>query len=193
MWIISTLAVLAVIFFTFQAFQMSSNRQIEQHAYTVVKQIGEVEIRAYEAADFSQVTLPVDSYKDGANRGFRTLAGYIFGGNAEGQKIAMTAPVAMDMSDSMRMRFMIPSAYETEELPAPNDDRITFVHAPAKKVAALRFGGWANDERIASFSAILKTTLDEAGIAYHDQVTFLGYDPPYAVVGRRNEVTVTLK
>ena len=54
------------------------------------------------------------------------LAGYIFGGNETNQKIAMTSPVSMSMNDSTEMKFMIPSNYELEDLPKPNNENIKF-------------------------------------------------------------------
>ena len=57
--------------------------------------------------------------------GFRSLAGYIFGGNEGGKKIAMTAPVHMEMgADSSRMRFVMPSDLTMDSLPEPNDANV---------------------------------------------------------------------
>ena len=61
--------------------------------------------------------------------GFRVLAGYIFGGNAEEEKIAMTAPVQQSMEGEQEMAFMMPAQYALEDLyrvPEPQDQRVAF-------------------------------------------------------------------
>ena len=84
-------------------------------------------------------------------RGFRALAGYIFGGNEkEGSiamtgpvvmkenntKIAMTGPVTMSGGDStMSMSFIMPSQYESiSDLPKPNNDNVKIIEVEPKKV-----------------------------------------------------------
>jgi hypothetical protein len=38
-------------------------------------------------------------FKEASSQGFSILAGYIFGGNKENEKIAMTSPVTMSLED----------------------------------------------------------------------------------------------
>ena len=63
---------------------------------------------------------------------------------------------------------------------------------PAKTVAAITFGGWANSERIEEYKNKLIAALDKEGIAYTNKFYFLGYNPPFDMVGRKNEVIVAL-
>ena len=53
---------------------------IEEPIYTVSLDEGPYEIRDYQAAVAAEVTVTGDQH-DAANKGFRLLAGYIFGGN----------------------------------------------------------------------------------------------------------------
>ena len=76
-----------------------------------------------------------------SNKGFRLIAGYIFGGNDRNQKIAMTTPVTMEMASSVTMKFLIPSKYTLDELPKPDSPNVKFKHESEKVVAAIRFGG----------------------------------------------------
>ena len=94
------------------------------------------------------VKLPSGKYKGASSKGFRILAGYIFGKNQKEEKISMTSPVSMSLEDSMTMMFMVPKNIRKEELPKPNESKIEFTEEPAKKMAAISFGGWANDEKI---------------------------------------------
>lgn len=182
----------ALVFAIVQVFAMSSRSRIEKYPYTLVKRYDKFEIRQYESCLFTSVKIPTDRYEDASGTGFRMLANYIFGGNSDGQKIAMTSPVTMTLEDSMTMMFMVPRNLNKEELPTPNDPNIAFREEPRKTVAAIRFSGWANSERIEKFKASLITELELKGIDYTNNFYYLGYNPPYDAVNRRNEVIVEL-
>ena len=65
---------------------------IEEPNYQVIESGDVFQIRTYE--DTVVATTHIKSeFKDAGNQAFRRLGGYIFGDNAEDQKIAMTAPV----------------------------------------------------------------------------------------------------
>ena len=188
----SVVAGLALLFILLQAFSTKSTEGIESRKYTVLKTVEEVEIRSYEPANYSYVTMPASSYKDVSSKGFRILAGYIFGGNDQGASIAMTSPVAMHMSDSITMKFMVPADWDLDELPDPNNSSIQFSAEGESTMAVLRFSGWANDDRIELHRKKLLATLDSNGISHSKEVSFFGYNPPYEVLNRRNEVAVEI-
>jgi hypothetical protein len=169
-----------------------TNSEIEKYEYSIIKTDGDIEIRNYEPALFTSVTLPSNTYKKSSNQGFRVLAGYIFGGNEDSEKIAMTSPVSMSLGDSMQMMFKVPKEYNKDELPKPNDDQIQFVEVPAKKMAAIQFGGWSNDEKIEENKRKLTEYLNSNKIPYTDNFFFYGYNPPYEIFNRKNEVLVEL-
>jgi len=105
--------------------------------------------------------------------GFRKLAGYIFGGNESGKKIAMTTPVRMDMGDtSSTMSFVMPSSMDSATLPKPNDQAVEIKTVPAEYVAAIRFGGYASEEDIAHQIKLLKQQLAEQGISFYGNFRF---------------------
>jgi hypothetical protein len=105
---------------------------------------------------FSSVKLGKKNYKGTSGEGFGILAGYIFGDNESNEKIAMTSPVVMEIGDTSKMMFMVPKAYSIKDLPNPNNDRILFEKQDEKIVAAIQFDGWANDDKIEKYKAILK-------------------------------------
>jgi hypothetical protein len=175
-----------------QAFIYTSTNSTEQHKYVVLKKFEEFEVRQYAPAMFSSVKMVSDSYDATSSAGFRTLAGYIFGGNDKNEKIAMTSPVVMEIGDTTRMSFMVPSDLKKEDLPKPNNGRIYFEEQEQKIMAAIEFGGWADDQKIEEYTNKLKANLKANGLIYTGKFSYLGYNPPYQVIGRRNEVVVEL-
>ena len=91
------------------------------------------------------------------------------------------------------MMFMVPKKFKKETLPEPNQSRIKFREEPAKTIAAITFGGWANDEKIEHYKQKLKLALDAENITYTNRFYFLEYNPPYEIFNRKNEVIVELE
>ena len=183
---------LKVVFIVSQAFISGSMSKIEKYKYTVLKEFDDFEVRQYEAAMFSSVKMNAKTYEETSSSGFRVLAGYIFGGNDKNEKIAMTSPVVMEMGDTTKMSFMVPSNLKENELPKPNNGRIYFEKQAPKVMAAIRFGGWANDDRIEKYKQKLSLELEKQGLKHTGKFNYLGYNPPYALIARRNEVVVEL-
>lgn len=180
-------------FIAFQVYAMISRQKIESYPYQTVKVYEEFEVRSYEASLFTSVRLATSDYKKASRTGFSALAGYIFGGNQKNQKIAMTSPVAMSMEDSMTMMFMVPKKYAKDDLPVPNEPNIQFIDEPAKTVAALTFGGWASNEKLKAYSQKLESALAKEAIGHTGKFYYLGYNPPFDLINRKNEVIVELK
>ena len=187
------LGVILIAFVVIQLFAFNSQRNIETYTYVVDKKYDTFEIRSYEATLFTSVKLSTKGYKNSSSKGFSILAGYIFGNNERNEKISMTSPVTMTLEYSMTMMFMVPKELKKEMLPKPNQSLIKFKDEPAKKVAAIKFSGWANDKKIEKYKQELKSALDSEGIPYSDRFYFLGYNAPYEVFNRKNEVIVELQ
>jgi hypothetical protein len=187
-----SLGVVTLAFLVFQLISLQANKNIETYPYTLVKSFDNFEIRQYEASLFTSVKMETSDYRKASGRGFSILAGYIFGGNKENEKIAMTSPVAMTIEDSMTMMFMVPKKFTKDKLPTPNQSRIEFREEPAKQVAAISFGGWANTKKIEKYKQKLMKALDAEGITYTNKYYYLGYNPPYEVLGRKNEIIIEL-
>jgi len=187
------LGVLLLVFIAIQVFGFMSQRNIETYSYELIKKYKGFEVRMYEESLFTSVKLPKTEYKEMSSKGFSILAGYIFGGNESNEKIAMTSPVSMSLEDSMTMMFMVPKKYDKEDLPKPDQTKIEFHKEPAKKVAAISFGGWANDEKIEKYKNKLISALDKEGLPYANRFYFFGYNAPYEVFNRKNEIIVDLE
>ena len=187
------LGVILSAFVVIQVFAFKSSNNIETYPYVVNKKYKSFEIRTYDAALFTSVKLSSNKYKDESGKGFSILAGYIFGKNEKSQKIAMTSPVSMSLEDSMTMMFMVPKKFNKETLPKPKNSQIKFKQVPKKTVAAISFGGWANDKKIEKYKQKLITALKTEGISHTNKFYFFGYNPPYEVFNRRNEIIVELE
>lgn len=188
--LIIALIVLLVLFVASQLWTQHQVEGTETYPYRVDKTYDGFEVRTYARANFIYVTMDARTYAEGSTKGFRILAGYIFGGNKRDQKIAMTSPVVMDMDSGMTMKFMVPAQYSLDELPTPNSAKVRFATEPERTMAAITFGGFANDAKIAKYKDELFQRLDAAGIQHSDQWSFFGYDPPFKLLGRKNEVVV---
>ncbi len=168
-------------------------RDTEQYTYQVMQEFDHFELRLYEGAIFARTHIDADTYRRGSGNGFRTLASYIFGGNDRGESIAMTSPVVMSWDQGMVMEFMMPASFTLATLPAPRHSGIEIYEKPAVVMAGLSFGGWANDRRIAEKIEELASLLDAQGIEHTGQFQYFGYNPPYQVTNRRNDIVVEVK
>ena len=191
-WIIIITVIIATILIASQIYAMSTQNDIETYTYKVVKTYDRFEIRTYDEQLFTAVQMDGNEYRDVSGRGFRVLAGYIFGGNERNEKIAMTSPVTMSLEDSTTMMFMVPKSFTEQTLPKPNSRDIEFRVEPAKTMAAIAFGGWANDRKIEQYREILAAELAKEGIEHTGKFYFFGYNAPFEIFNRRNEIVVEL-
>ena len=163
----------------------------ETQPYQVVKREADFEIRLYPPATMATISMAAKTYKELSSPGFRKLASFIFGGNNGNKNIAMTTPVHMNINEAQSsMSFVMPSNYNKDNLPKPNDASIAIETTTEEYVAAIRFGGYTNDELIKTYAAKLATALTAKGIEYYGNFRFLGYNAPYQFWGRRNEIIV---
>ena len=162
---------------------------IEEPAWELLEQIGPVELRRYQPN--IQARTPLSSSGE-TSKGFGRLAGYIFGDNDSGEKIAMTAPVGETLTpDGPTMSFTMPAAYAMEDLPAPDDPSVTLHEVPERTLAAVRFSGWATGGKVKRHTRQLLDTLEAEGIAVAGDPGLNQYNPPWTLPHkRRNEIVV---
>ncbi len=169
-----------------------TNAKIETQKYKVLYTKDNFEIRFYPEAILATVQMN-GGYDNSMNSGFGVLAGYIFGGNTESSKIAMTSPVRMSTGDSSnQMSFVLPSEMEFGKLPTPNDPNIVLHKSIPMYTASIRFGGYANDSEISKYKMKLSEVLTELNLKHTSNFEFLGYNSPYQPINRRNEIQVEL-
>ena len=179
---------------------------VEEPAFKSVLREGAFEVRDYPALVVAEVTVSGDQ-KAAASKGFRLLAGYIFGGNKRRQSIAMTAPVAQaPTSEKIAMtapvtqiqsagewvvRFTMPSAYSMETLPEPNDPQVHLRLLPPTRFAVLQFSGQARKDDVAAKTAELEKHAGTHHLHVIGPASLAQYNPPWTLwFMRRNEVMV---
>jgi len=189
--VITAIAIFLIVLF--QSFTIMSANKTEEQKYTVVLKEKDFEIRFYPSATVATINSQAKTYKELSGPGFRKLAGFIFGGNETNTSISMTSPVHMDINDSVSsMSFVMPSGYTVENLPKPNDSNVKIQKTQDEYVAVIRFDGFASDKDLMFYSEKLLDILKEKGITSYGNARFLGYNPPFQLVNRRNEVIVSV-
>jgi hypothetical protein len=185
--------IILILFSIFQIYTAMATGKTETQAYKVIRAEKLFEIRYYPAAVMARISSTSKSYRDLGSSGFSKLAKYIFGGNSENKQIAMTSPVHMDIGDSIStMAFVMPSNFDKDNLPKPNNADIVIETSKPEYVAVIKFGGFASTERINEHKNILENALKDKGLTYYGNFRYLGYNPPFQLFGRRNEVIVAL-
>lgn len=150
------------------------------------------QIRKYPELTVASTDLNSSSYSKNSSSGFRKIASYIFGGNSSKQQIAMTSPVQMEMGTDPTMSFFMPGDMEPKEYPTPNRKDVTIHVQPSKIVAVIEFSGWASDKVLKQNFNTLKSKLKKDSIEFEDSFSYLGYNPPYQLINRKNELIIVL-
>lgn len=169
-----------------------STKNTLKYNYSVLSTKGKIELRLYDEAMFAKVELSKSEYKSMSSKGFRVLADYIFGNNEQNTQISMTSPVVMEMNESNTMEFMMPNDFNKSNLPLPNNKKIEIYTKPSWKSAAITFGGFANDKIIEENIELLSQELKAQNLKHKSNFKFLGYNPPYQLIDRKNEIVVEI-
>ena len=191
-WLISVL-VIAIVFLVFQLVVSMTTSDIETPKYKVLKKYPRFELRQYESMMLATTNLGVASFDEKSSEGFRTIASYIFGKNKSNEKIAMTAPVIYHADSISTLSFVVPRSKTQESMPVPIDQNLTFVVQAPKLLAVLDFGGFINNEKLAARMAELKKAVLKEGFQIKGQGYYFGYNPPWQLIGRKNEVAFELE
>lgn len=171
-----------------------THKGYEMPPYRVEATEGAYEVRGYGSHLVAEVTVGGDR-STAVSRGFSALAGYIFGGNAGGAKIAMTVPVAQTPAgtETWTVRFMMPAAWTEATLPAPKDARIRFVEVAPERQVAERFSGIPQTADLARRADALRAWAEGRGMRVTAGPHYYFYDAPMTLPWRRrNEVAFTV-
>jgi hypothetical protein len=183
--------------------------RVKEPGFKLLKRKNGYEIRQYAQYIEAQVKVS-GSYSESQNKGFRILAGYIFGGNrskksitmtapvleqSTGEKISMTAPVLETADDNGEriISFVMPSGYSIESLPIPNDKRVEFVVVAGHKSAVLKYSWGANTTRVEEKKSKLLAYAKRDGLKIIGQPKGARYNPPWTIPFMlRNEIIIDI-
>ncbi len=172
--------------------------------YEVLQHDGPFEIRRYPAMVVAQTRVN-SGFELALNEGFQRLAGFIFGKNTGQELVAMTTPVVAQHESLVfnsvtseeqgdggyTVSFVMPAQRTVKDLPLPEDDRVTLRELQPRTVAALKFSGRIDGERVRRASERLRNEARSHGIEVLGEPAFAGYDSPSTLpLLRRNEVWV---
>ena len=202
---LGTLATLVVIWAGYTHFYEGG---LGQPDYNVLSTSDGIEYRQYKPFIIASTQLN-QSGQSGLSNGFRVLAGYIFGGNKPGEKLAMTAPVLQQNSpgesipmtapvlqsqEDMRMAFVMPAGRTIADLPLPQSTKVSLTSVDWGEAVALRFAGRGKQERFKAAEAKLRTALENSGRKPSGPALYAQYNSPSAFPPlRRNEVIIPLE
>ena len=168
----------------------------ETPPYTVERTVGEAEIRAYPPVLVAEVTA-TGSRSGAASEGFRALAGYIFGGNADAEKMAMTTPVAQSpqAGAAWTVRFMMP-ADRTLAIAARPGRRggatCRTAAAPRDRAALLRLA--LGQRPVPMRPTACAPSRPRRASTLRGEPEFMFYDSPFTLPwNRRNEVAFAVE
>ena len=181
---------------------------VEQPKYQVIESSGNIEIRDYAPMIVAEAEVAGDR-RDAIGKGFRIIADYIFGNNTAAQKVPMTAPVTQQGSEKIamtapvtqqgegniwRVRFVMPSSYTMEALPKPNNPAVKLKEIGAKRYAAIRFSGMADEDSLKRRTKELNEFISAKNLTPLSAPTYAFYNPPWTLPFlRRNEVMVEIR
>ncbi|PTQ12315.1 SOUL heme-binding protein [Sphingomonas oleivorans] len=165
----------------------------ESPNFETIETDGAFEIRDYPAMLVAE-TVQGGSRDRALGTGFGLLADYAFAETRGGEEVAMTVPVfaAPLESGDWRIRFAIPMGWTRETLPEPGPD-VTIVEVPPRRMAAIRFGGRADDKTLAAKERELRDWLAKTGRTPVGRAEHALYNSP-VMPGplRHNEVHIAL-
>ncbi|XP_036403257.1 heme-binding protein soul2 [Megalops cyprinoides] len=162
--------------------------------YTVVHQYENFEERLYNATRWMSTEVEDSTYTPLYN-GFMRLYSYTDGANEAGQQLALTRPVAVTVldSDSGETKQVSIALYigPYTDPPKPTDASIKDVSVLAGTVYVRQFSGVAHEADWLENLASLKSDLRLEGKQYNSQkYVAAGYDPPWTLINRHNEVWI---
>ena len=186
-------------------------RALEEPIYQTQMQEGNFEIREYASYLVAEVFMEGEDFDEASGDGFRILADYIFGNNlsrsasvqmagkaeAASENIAMTAPVQMDQGeqpDQWRMAFSLPSKWNLETAPVPNDQRVNLREILPERMVVLQFSGRMGARDLEEKEQELRQWATKQGITVVGSVRTARYDPPWTLPFlRKNEVQLRVE
>ena len=172
---------------------MALSDSYKEPQYNLIKKDGKIEIRQYSEYVIAKTSINQGDLEENNNM-FRTLAGYIFGGNVNNQSIPMTAPViTKNNGPNYEMIFFMLDANQPNELPYPNNQNIVLEMMDIGKVVTITFGMWATESRVEYYKDLLDKYIIQNNLKVESGLMVAQYNSPWAIPPfRKNELIYKL-
>jgi len=184
----------------------------EEPKFSVLEKTPPFELRSYAPMILAEVQVEGD-LDEASSKGFRLIAAYIFGQNQVSEKIAMTAPVAVEEQTPKNAKiamtvpvniepnagqwtvsFVMPSEYTMESLPKPLNPKVQLRQIPAVKRAVISFSGFYSESKVAERTLELEEWMKSKNLQAVSAPKFARYNPPWTLpFMRRNEIMIDVR
>ncbi len=173
---------------------MAFSNSYKEPEYTLIHKDGTIELRQYSEYVIAKTSINQGDMEENSNM-FRTLAGYIFKGNADNQSIPMTAPVITQNNNSnYEMIFFMLDVDEPEKLPIPNNGDVILEKMELGKTVSIRFGLWVTEKRVSYYKKILDGYIKENNLKIDSELMVAQYNSPWTIPPfRKNEIIYKIK
>jgi hypothetical protein len=161
--------------------QTYGGRVTEQQAYEAVEELDGYELRRYPAHLVVETGVR-GSFESAGNRAFRPLAGYIGGRNADGARMAMTAPVLQEPASDdgdYTIAFVLPAAASPATVPAPSDVGVAVREVGEEWALVARYSGRWSRSSFARHEAGLREAAAQHGLQVVGPARWARFDPPW--------------
>jgi len=164
----------------------------------------QVQVREYAPGLWTSVNVSGTEFQTAVNDAFFLLFDYISGQNSAGSKIAMTAPVSVEIfpgqgpfcNTTFIVSFFVPFDYQTSSNPPPKptNPQVYSNFIPARRLAIIQFGGFVKSfDTIVPEYTELSDWLTEEGYDFTPNLyTVSQYNSPYQIINRHNEIWIEL-
>ncbi|XP_069140800.1 heme-binding protein 2-like [Argopecten irradians] len=167
-----------------------------QPSYSIINtnKTGNFELRQYDESRWVTTHSEGIDYDKASRFNFMKLFNYIDGKNSKGEKVVMTCPVIVKITpgpgpactSNFTMSFFVdPSA---KEPPMPSTSDIYFTKIPAVRAYARTFGGYADYKDYRNEGLELMKAIGDPSLFNVDFYYTAGYDSPFKLLLRHNEV-----
>lgn len=175
---------------------------LQNPQFTAAEKQGEdYEVRTYHPTKWVSTTVSGMDLDAASKTGFFKLFNYIQGNNQNKVKVEMTAPVTCHVQpgagpaceSQVTVSFYIPQEHQ-ESPPEPSDPDVFVEHRKELTVYVRTYGGFAKENLKREELLKLLESLKRDGVEHVGQPYYtVGYDSPFKLTNRRNEVWILQK
>ncbi|XP_023154579.1 heme-binding protein 2 [Amphiprion ocellaris] len=175
---------------------------LQNPKFTAAEKKGEdYEVRTYHATTWMSTSVSGMQLDPSIKTGFQRLFKYIQGNNKNKVKVEMTAPVTCRVDpgagpaceSKFTVSFYIPEEHQ-ESPPEPSDPEVFVEHRKELTVYVRTYGGFSDEKMKQEELLKLVESLKRDGVQYVEAPYYTaGYDSPFKLTNRRNEVWVLKK